>query len=154
MRKYLLRYLVFWVPAVVVAYFFSSAAFPSQIAQWFTAFFMLFGWGINTGMAAYRHPLPTLSFLLCYAGLNILVVMTMYSAEVGGAMYVFLHRFGGIFSFQAVNIFVQTLKGYPGLYAELVVVEVLLGCALVGYLVGLVQRRVNPSPYSPRIFRH
>lgn len=153
MRKYLLRYLIFWLPAAAVAYFYNNASSPSQLLQWFFSFFMVFGWSVNTGMAAYHFPRSTMSALLTYTGFNILIIVTMYSAYVGSGLYILLHKVGGILSFNALDIMVQALRPYNELDWEMVVLLFLVACCVIGYIIGLVHRRVNPSPYSPRIGR-
>lgn len=164
MRKYLFRYLIFWLPAAVVAYLFTrgmpwshligDTAPWHQIPQWFTAFFMVFGWSANTGMAAYHYPRATLSALLCYTGFNILITVTMYTVGSEGALGSLLWSFGGILSFKPLSIFVTTLKSLrPPWPWEMILLCGLVACMAIGFIVGLVQRRVNPNPYSPRIRR-
>ena len=151
MRKFLLRYLIFWLPAAAAAYFFNNASDLSQILQWFFSFFMVFGWSVNTGMAAYHFPRSTLSALLTYTGFHILIIITMYTAYSGSGLSILLRKAGGLFSYNALDIMVQALRPFPELDWEMVVTLFLACCCAVGFLIGLLHRRINPDPYSPRI---
>lgn len=155
MKKYLIRYLIFWLPALLVSYLFAGGGLMADIPQWFFAFFMLFGWSVNTGMAAYHFPRGALSALLAYGGFNTLVIVTLYTTDYRQGLHIFMRKVGGIFSFQPLDILVRNLKPITSaaLPWEFIVLCVLLVCCLLGYLVGVVQRRVRPNPYSPRI-RH
>lgn len=155
MGKYLVRYLIFWLPAVCVAYFFNNPSLPSQALQWFFAFFMLLGWSVNTGMAAYHYPRSAMAALLTYAGFNILVIAVLYMQDYRSALYQVLRGYGGVFSFKPLDILLQSLKPFTGVALpwEYLVLFILLAGCLLGYIIGLVQRRVSPNPYSPRILR-
>lgn len=150
MRKYLLRYLIFWLPAVTVSCFFNNSTMLSHILQWFFCFFMVFGWAVNTGMAAYRQPRPALAALLVYSGFNIIITVVKYTTDPREGLGVVLRRVGGLFSYNALDIMVRAISQFS-IPHELCVLGLVAGCCFVGYVVGLVQRRIHPDPYSPRI---
>lgn len=152
MRKYMLRYLIFWLPAAIVAYLFNRADMISQIAQWATALFMLFGWSANTGMAAYHYPRNTLALILAYLGGSILLIMSMYAVPYSSTPHFWLNTLGGLLSFRPLGIFVKALLDF-NIRQELVVTCALSACCMAGYLVGLIVRRIRPNPYRPRFGR-
>lgn len=151
MRSYLLRYLIFWLPAALMSYVFNFEGETVHVIQWFCVFFMLFGWGVNTGMAAYHYPRSTLSALLTYTGFNIIVIAVMYVSAEGEGLYLVTRSIGGIFSFGPLDALVQALKNFSGLMWEMCATGTLIAVCVIGYVVGLVQRRVSPNPYRPRI---
>lgn len=154
MRQYAVRYVVFWLPALLVSYFFSNQSMTSQVLQWFFAFFLLLGWSVNTGMAAYNFPRATLSLWLAYTGLHILAITSLYAAPYGSGRYTVLKAVSGFLSYRPLRIFTRVLEGLvPQFPPELCILGGLSACCLIGYLIGLVQRRVNPNPYRPRILR-
>lgn len=152
MGKYLRRYLIFWLPAAVVAYCFSAPALASQIAQWFCAFFMLFGWGVNTGMFAYRYPRNALAFVCAYLGLNILIIIGLYKTSYATTAHLLLNQIGGAFSFRPLDIFLMALLDF-NIQHEVVVVCIVAGFCLAGWLVGLICRRIYPDPTRPRLYK-
>lgn len=149
MRKYILRYFIFWLPAAVVAYFFAGSSMASQVAQWLCAFFMLFGWSANTGMFAYNYPRNALALILAYLGVSILVIMTMYSVPYSSSSHYWLNTLGGLLSFKPLAIFVKALLDF-NIQQEMVVTGALTACCFIAYLVGLIVRRIRPNPYRPR----
>jgi hypothetical protein len=145
---------IFWLPAVLVAYFFNNSIVLSHILQWFTAFFMLFGWAVNTGIAAYHEPRTTLAVLMTYAGAHLLLILFLYNQDNGSGLGAVLRQFGGILSFIPLDIFVKALRQYsPAIPHELYVTGFLAACCLVGYLAGIMRRRIHPNPYRPVIKR-
>lgn len=152
MRKYLLRYLIFWLPAIVVAYFFHNSSMPLQVLQWFFAFFMLFGWAANTAAAAYHYPNSTLSALLAYAGFHLIAINVVYTTDFRSGLHIVLRALSGLFSFKALGVF-KAVADSLDWYGELAVVVLVCACCLLGYLAGLLRRRTHPNPYRPRIVR-
>lgn len=150
MRKYALRYLVFWLPAVLVAYFYTLDSNLSITLQWFTAFFMILGWSVNTGMAAYHTPRSALSLLLCYTGFHILLIVCLASADRRSGLYLLLRSFGGILSYKPLGILLRAVRTMVAL-PEFFVLGILAGGCALGWIIGVVQRRISPNPYSPRI---
>lgn len=153
MGKYYIRYLILWLPAVLASYAFSGSGRFAHQVQLFCAFFMVLGWAANTGMAAYHYPRGTLSALLTYTGFNILVIVFLYSSYQGSTRYTVLRTAGGILSFQPLDVLVRAIRPFTNLPHELVVTLFLIACCVIGYIAGLVQRRVRPNPYSPRMRR-
>lgn len=152
MKKYFLRYLIFWAPAVIIALFFNSALMVSQVLQWFFAFFMLFGWAVNTGMAAYRYPRKTLSSLLIYLGVNLLIIVWLYSTSLDSRTSRMLVKIGGIFSYTPQDILLKALLEF-NIPHEIYITFLIVLLCFIGYLCGLIARRVRPSPYQPRIMK-
>lgn len=152
MKRYVLRYLIFWLPAALVAYFFNNETLLSQILQWFFAFFMLFAWSVNTAMAACRNPRGTLSLLLAYGGIHALMLTAIYNADFRSGLYVVLRAVSGVFSFRPLGVFVHAVDPF-NLYSELLVLSVIVVCCFAGFLFGAVRHRVCPDPYHPRIIR-
>lgn len=128
------------------------ATITLMVIQWFFAFFMLIGWGINTGMAAYHFPYSTLTALFVYAGFNVLATSIVYVADYRSGTYIVLRALGGLFSFKPLEPLLRVLQSFSG-PAELITIACITGCCLVGYIVGVLQRRVSPDPYSPRMMR-
>ena len=150
MKKYLLRYLIFWLPAVLAAYFYNNASAASQVLQWFCAFFMVLGWAVNTSMAAYRYPRKTMALLLGYAGIHILIITMLYSAQYGTAAEMFLLRYGGMFSYRPLDIVVMALLDFNIMH-EMYVTLFLVFLCFAGFAAGVFYRRLVPDPYRPRI---
>ena len=152
MQKYLLRYLVFWAPAFVVAVFFCNNTMPSQIAQFFCAFFMLFGWLANTGMAARRYPRNTLTFILLYSGVSLILTELLYRDILrqyfGNAYYMV----GGIFSYVPMDIIIQKTLDFKIQHETYIVAGIAAFC-LIGWLFGLFISYHNPNPARPRIHK-
>lgn len=149
MKRYLLRYFYFWLPAILVATFFNNSGMPSQIAQWFTAFFMVFAWAVNTGMLAYHHPRNTLALALAYGGLHILLITAFYRTT--GAAHAWLRQIAGLFSFRPLGIFIKALLDFT-IQHEMVVTAALTGCCLLGWFCGVVYRQMRPNPYKPKFY--
>lgn len=152
MKKYLLRYLIFWLPAIAVAYFFTNSSSLSQVLQWFFAFFMLFGWAANTAMAASHFSSSTLSALLAYLGFHLVAIYIVYTTDFRSGLHIVLRTLGGLFSFKALAVF-KSLADSLNWWGEIAVVLLVFCCCLLGFLVGLVHRRLHPDPYRPRFSR-
>lgn len=153
MKRYLLRYLIFWLPALAVSYLFQGGGLVYDLPRWFFASFMILGFSVNTAMAAYHYPRKTLSALLAYGGFNILVIVMLYSTDYRQGLHIVMKKFGGILSFQPLSIYVEHLRPITSVQLpwEFVVLCVILAGCLLGYLAGLFQRRIHPNPYRPRI---
>lgn len=150
MSKYIVRYLILWLPAALVAYFFNNASMASQVAQWFCAFFMVFGWSVNTGMCAYHYPRTTLSLILVYTGINVLLIVLLYASTYASPLNKALILVGGALSYTPLDAFVRAILDF-NIPHEVYVIAFLVACCFVGYCVGLAYRRVRPNPYSPRM---
>jgi len=147
MRKFILRYLFFWAPAFILSFFFRGGLMQLYTLKWFFAFFMLFGWGVNTAMAAYHYPRRTMSGILMYVGFNILAIVGLYSWDgVNRAVY----YLGGIFSFTPLDILVVALLDFNIPHELYVALLVFCICSL-GWIAGMLYRRVNPDPYRPKM---
>lgn len=153
MRKYLLRYFIFWLPAFAVAVLYANATPLSHILQWFFGFFMLFGWSVNTGMAAYHQPRAALSALLAYMGVVTMITVVLYTTSFRDTLHIVARLFGGVALYWPMGIILKSIQLLGNKPWELVLLLVLGSCCLIGYLVGLLQRRSNPNPYRPRINR-
>ena len=152
MRKYLFRYLIFWLPAIVASYLLTSGEMMPQIVRWFFGFFMLFGWGVNTAMFAYNNLRGALSFVLGYLGVNVLLIMGLHHAPFGSASYrVFVHA-AGLFTYRPLSMIYQMLLDFS-IFQEMWIVLIVTGICLVGLLFGLLYRQIRPNPYRPTFIR-
>ena len=153
MNKYLLRYLIFWLPGAVAAYLFSRGSSTAAMAfQWFGAFFLVLGWSVNTGMTAYRYPRQALALLLAWRGISILVIMALYRSSYQSPLHWWLLNVGGALSFRPLDIFIVALLDFP-VQHEMVVTCGLGICCFVGWLCGVAFRWIRPDPYRPRMYR-
>jgi hypothetical protein len=155
MRKHILRYLIFLLPALAVALLARPLAgvVPAGAlagARWFFAFFMIFGYGLCTAVFAYRHPRAAAAFILYYTGFNLLVITAFYSAEYGAAAYGFLRDYGGALSYVPLGIMVEALLDF-NIRHEVVVSLILAASMGLGFLGGVFRRRSSPDPYRPTI---
>ena len=152
MRKYLIRYLVFWFPAFVASVFFSRPGNFSQLAQIFFGFFMLFGWAANTYMAARRYPSSTLTLLLFYSGSSLVLTDLQYKGTLrqlfGDAHYMV----GGIFSYIPMDIFIQKTLDFK-IQHEIYVIAVIVAFALLGWIAAILFRYNNPDPARPKFVK-
>jgi hypothetical protein len=155
MRRYILRYLIFLLPALAVSLLVSplagilSAGVLSG-ARWFLAFFMIFGYGLCTAVFAYRHPRAAAAFILYYTGFNLLIITAFYSADYGAAAYGFLRDYGGALSYVPLGIIVDALLDF-NIRHEVVVTLLLAASMALGFLGGVFRRRSSPDPYRPTI---
>lgn len=150
MRKYYFGYLVFLLPALMVAMIYSNNTQLSIALQWFFGFFMLFGFGVNTSSAAYRYPRSAMSFILLYTGINLLAATWLYSSSYGTLQYEMLRRYGGALSYVPLEIMVDALLDF-NIPHEVYVILTVTACCLIGFVFGVVRRRVNPDPCRPTI---
>lgn len=149
-RKYYFGYLVFLLPALIVSLVFNNDSTLSIILQWFFGFFMLFGFGVNTAAASYRYPRNTMSFILFYTGLNLLISTLLYSSSYGTLQYTILRRYAGALSFVPLEIMVDAILDF-NVPHEVYITLLVTACCLIGLVFGLVRRRVSPNPYRPTI---
>lgn len=150
MGKNYLIYFMFLLPALIVSLFFKNDSMISIVLQWFFGFFMLIGFGVNTASSAYRYPRATMSFILLYTGVNLLIITAFYAAAYNSTAYVILRDYGGALSYVPLGIMVNALIDF-NIQQEVFVTLLIAACCLAGYIFGLVHRRVHPDPYSPRI---
>lgn len=150
MKKYYLGYLAFLLPALAVSLFYNNNTTPSIVLQWFCGFFMLFGFGVNTASAAYKYPRSAMSFILCYTGLNLLMATWLYSSSYGTTQYTILRHYAGALSYVPLEIMVDALLDF-NIPHEVYIILLVAACCLIGFLFGVVRRRVIPNPYRPRI---
>jgi len=152
MRKYLFRYLIFWLPAIGASYLLNSGEITPQIIRWFFGFFMLFSWGVNTAMFAYNHPRGALSFVFGYFGVNVLLIMGLHNASFGSAGYRIFDHAAGLFTYRPLSMIYSTLLEFP-VFQEMWIIGIVTGICLVGFLCGLFYRQVRPNPYRPTFIR-
>jgi hypothetical protein len=148
MKKHILRYGIFWLPAVLAACLYTSSSPLSQGVQWFFAFFLIFGWSVNTAMAAVHFPRGTLSLLLLYLGVNFLLIVGLYNVNTATASGRVLLRLGGLFSFTPLDILIVALLDFP-IPHEIYVTAGLVILCFLGWMAGVLVRRLYPSSYSP-----
>lgn len=152
MKRHLLRYLIFLLPAFFLTQLARVAAPTGMMiaARWFGVFFMLFGYGLCTAVFAYRMPKPALSFILYYTGANLLIITAFYATPYGTPLYGFFRHYAGALSYVPLEILVDALLDF-NIKHEVFVTLLLAGCCMAGYLSGLLRRRSTPDPYSPTI---
>lgn len=151
MGKYYLRYLIFCLPAVIVSYLLKpETGIALQGVQWFCTFFMLLGWMANTFMASYHLPRKTLSFVLFYTGISVLVIVLYYSVGRPSFLYTLLRYVGGILSIRPFGIIVWALQPFniPG---EMYIICGFFVLLLLAWSLGAIRRRLYANPYRPRI---
>jgi hypothetical protein len=129
-----------------MALLFNNSSMLSQTLQWFFAAFMIFGWGLNSAMAAYKLPRQTLAAALTYLGVNILIAVGIYSYGIGGL----LRSLGGILSFTPLDILIVALLDFT-IPHELYIVVTLFCVCVLGWVAGVFYRRIHPDPYRPRM---
>ena len=149
----MLRYFIFWLPAFSVAVLYNNSSPLSHVLQWFFGFFMLFGWSVNTGMAAYHKPRAALSALLFYAGLVTLITVVIYATSFRDILHIIARLLGGVALYWPMGMILRSIQLLGNRPWELILLAVVCGCCLAGCLAGLLQRRSNPNPYRPRINR-
>ena len=148
MRKYLLRYLIIWLPALLASYLLNDSYTFAQIILWFLGFFLLLGWGVNTSMAAYNYPRKTLSFLLAYFGLSVLLIMGLHGASFRSTSYHIFDHTAGALTYRPLYMFFQALLEF-NVFAEMWVAGIVVSCCAVGFLCGIIYRQIRPNPYRP-----
>ncbi|MFV0400195.1 MAG: hypothetical protein ACK5LX_06180 [Oscillospiraceae bacterium] len=150
MSKYLTRYIWLWLPATVLAFLPDGILPPATtfLAGMAVSAILLVGWAVNTAMFCYRRPLAALAVPVGLEGFSLLgILLRTLGVFTGRFSYVLF----GLPSYLPLSPFVGALSDFPGLNAELAVTLVLLGCCLIGYGVGFINRLVNPNPYRPRL---
>ncbi len=152
MKKYYCLYLVFWLPALLVSFLFNNTSAFSHILQWAFAGIMVVGWSVTTGFATYHYPKRVLALILLYGGINAVLITTLYAAHYNSGIYTFINTWGGVLSFQPLDILVKALLDFS-IPHEFYVTGLVVVCCLIGYIVGLVYRRIRPNPYRPRLLR-
>jgi hypothetical protein len=150
LKKYILRYVIFWLPAVLAACLYGNSSPVSQALQWFFAFFLIFGWSVNTAMAAVHFPRGTLSLILGYLGVNFLLIMGLYSVNTATAAGRVLLRMGGLPSFTPLDILIVALLDYP-IPHEIYVTAGLVILCFLGWMAGVLVRRLNPPSYRSSV---
>ena len=150
MRKYLIRYLIFWAPAVSLAYIVTPQSPTAlQVAQWFLGFFMLFVWGINTGAAAYSYPRHTAIFILAFSGINALLITALRAAPYSSARYPILDHLAGAFTFRPLYMLYESLLDSSITFREMWMAAIVAGVCVVGFVWGILYRQIRPNPYRP-----
>jgi hypothetical protein len=144
MKKYILRYGIFWMPAVLAACLYGNSSPLSQGLQWFCAFFLIFGWCVNTAMAAVHFPRGTLSLLLGYLGGNFLLIVGLYNVNTATASGRVLLRLGGLFSFTPLDILIVALLDFPIPHEIYVTAGLVIVCFL-GWMAGVLVHRLYPT---------
>lgn len=147
-RKYFVRYIIFWIPAILAAYLTGSGYTAAYLAQWFLGFFMLLGWGVNTGMFAYSSPRGALGFILAYLGLSVLLITWLFRTPFGSTFYRVLDTAAGAFTFRPLYMLYGVLRDF-NVFGELWVAGIVAGACAVGFLCGVFYRQVRPNPYRP-----
>ena len=150
MKKYILRYLLFWLPAAAISYFYNNTSGLSQVLQWVFASVMAVAWAVNTGMAAYLYPRTTLSLVFAYSGVSAFLILALYSAPYKS--YYILQPLAGMFGYVPLDIYVMALLDF-NIPHEWYVTIFLVTLCLIGYLIGLICRRLRPNPYRPVIVK-
>ena len=150
MGKYYFSYALFLFPALVTALFFKNDSAASITAQWFFALVLLVGFTFTTYLAAYPYPRRTLSLILMYTGINLIIFYFFYKSVYGTSQYIFLRDYGGALSYVPLGVLIDVL-GDLKQNIEVYVILAVASCMLLGYLAALVKRRVKPYPYTPKI---
>ena len=148
MRKYFFRYLVFYMPALLASYIFTSGNLFAHIVQWFFGFFMLLGWGACTAMLTYNYPRNALAFLFAYFGVSVLLIYGLHNASFGSASYVFFDHVAGALTYRPLNMIYRTLLHFP-IFQELWIIIIIIASCAVGFVCGMFYRQIRPNPYRP-----
>ena len=151
MRKYLIRYLLFWAPAILATYFLMSHDAIGQVVQWFMGFLMLLGWAVNSGMAAYNHPRGTLVFIMAYIGVNTVLIIALINTSFRAASYAILDHAAGAFTYRPLYMLYGALES--SIFREMWVVGIVAAACLVGFICGVLSRQLNPDPIRPKFIR-
>ena len=153
MRKHLIRYLIFWAPAILSAYLLTPQGTAIQIAQWFFGFFMLIGWAVNTAIATYSHPRGTLTFILAYFGVNAILITALVEAPFRSVRYIILNHAAGAFTYRPLYMLYQTLQDLPVSREEMWITGLVAGSCAVGFVCGVFYRQIKPNPCRPTFIR-
>ena len=160
MRKYLIRYFIFWAPAILSTYFLEPLDGTGRVAQWFLGFFMLLGWAINSGMAAYNHPRGTLAFITAYIGVNAVLITVLVNTSLlvntsfGAPGYAIFDHAAGAFTFRPLYMLYDALRnGSSVSQEEMWIAGIVAAACLVGFVCGVLSRQLNPDPIRPKFIR-
>ena len=74
------------------------------------------------------------------------------TVDFRSGLHIVLRTLGGLFSFKALAVF-KSLADSLNWWGEIAVVLLVFCCCLLGFLAGLVHRRLHPDPYRPRFSR-
>ena len=154
MRKHLIRYLIFWAPAVLSAYLLTPQS-PTllQLMQWFFGFFMLFGWALNTGMAAYSYPRQTIIFILAYLGVNALLITRLVGTSYSSGWWAILDHAAGAFTYRPLYMLYKSLQDASASQEEMWIAGIVAGACVAGFIWGVLYRQIRPDPYRPTFIR-
>ena len=162
MRKHLLLYIGFWLPAIVSAYLLvPHNTTTMQVVQWFLGFFMLLGWTVNSGMAAYSYPRATFAFIMAYIGVNAALITALVNASLlplvdasfGSASYIILDHAAGAFTFRPLYMLYGALREFSISHEELWVMGIAAAACVIGFICGMFARQLNPDPIRPTFIR-
>ena len=162
MRNILLRYLIIWAPVLLAAYLldFRHTYWQAigwrpelfflfgQIALWVIGAFFLIGWAVNTGVFAYHYPRQALAFLFAYFGLSALLIMRLHDASFGSVSYLIFEHGAGALTYRPLYMFYRVLLEFH-VFAEMWTAGIIAGVCAVGFLCGVLYRRIRPNPYHP-----
>ena len=151
MRKYLILYLIFWVPAVLSAYFLVPLGGVGQVAQWFLGFLMLLAWAVISGYAAYDYPRSTLAFITAYIGVNAALITVLVNTSFSAAGYIIIDHAAGAFTYRPLYMLYGALL--YSLFREMWVAGIVAAACVVGFICGLLCRQLNPDPFRPKFIR-
>jgi len=153
MRRYLIRYLIFWAPAVLTAFILTLLSNTLLIvAQWFFGFFMLLAWAFNTGMFTYNHPRGALVFVLAFPGVNALLITALAEASYSTATYSILVLMAGAFTFRPLHMLYESIRETSS-FPEMLIAGIITAACVVGFIWGVLYRLVRPDPYRPTFIR-
>jgi hypothetical protein len=140
MKKYLLRYIVFWLPALAVSLWAHwNRGASLEAASLFFGFFMLFGFAVNSGMAARFHPRHTIAAILFYFGGSIILTTLVYTGQLRQLLGTQARTIAGIFSYVPLNAFLMRILDY-NIPHEVYIISGLTALMLFGWLVGVICR--------------
>ena len=154
MRKYLIRYLILWAPAILSAYILTPQSPTAlQLAQWFFGFFMLLSWAVNTGAAAYSYPRQTTIFIFAYSGVNALLITALRAAPYSSVRYPILVHLAGAFTFRPLHMLYESLEYSSITFREMWMAGIVAGACAAGFLWGMLYRQIRPDPNRPTFIR-
>jgi len=125
-----------------------------QTAQWFFGFFMLFGWALNTSMAAYNHPRGTLAFIMLYSGVNALLIAAVvgeFFGSLGSLSYAILDHAAGAFTYRPLYMLYGAMDAFT--LREMWIAGIVAAVCMAGFICGVLYRQVKPDPYRPTFIR-
>ncbi|MCL2068376.1 MAG: hypothetical protein FWH00_00600 [Oscillospiraceae bacterium] len=153
MRKYLLRYLIFWLPALLAALLLrGNRSMLAEAVQFFCGFFMLFGFAVNSGMAARAYPRSTLTAIMLYFGAGTLLMSLVYTGRLQSLFGEYSRTIAGIFSYVPLGVFLRKMLDFNIMH-EVYIISGISIFMFIGWAMGLLYVHHNPNPKSPRISR-